>query len=118
MITPVMIIALAFEADGARLTHDDARTLVRNAPDVLIHRLAEKCLRFETSDFETGDDTPVVMISVYNTCSRGQGSGKIALSFVDRRTGTVMSVAPVPENVVDSPRLKALREKLLRARQR
>ena len=115
---PVLIIALAFEADGARLTRDEARTLVRNAPDVLMYRLPEKCLRFESSDFETGDDTPVVMISVYNMCSRGQGSGKIALSFVDRRTGTVMWGAALPENVVDSPRLKALREKLLRARPR
>ena len=118
MITPVMIIALAFEADGARLTRDDARTLVRNAPDVLMSRLPEKCLRFETSDFITADDTSIVMISVYDACSRGQGSGKIALSFVDRRTGTMMSGAAVLENVVDSPRLKALREKLLRARPR
>lgn len=107
------MLAVALQArDNLPFTTADAVLLVRNSSVVLNSRVPERCRRFELSPF----DKPQVIVSVFNVCTRQDGSGKFAMYIVDLRTGTLWFAAPVPENIDDSPRLRGVREKILKAR--
>ena len=91
-----------------QFSHADARTLVRNAPQV--NELAESCIVINENHLP--NDEGVVLFMVYSKCGKPAVSSLVGGYYVDLRTGDVRLGAPENEPE-QSERLKRVRESLL-----
>jgi hypothetical protein len=91
-----------------RFSHGDARVLVRNAPGV--SELTDRCLGIRENKWS---DEKVVLFMVYDNCRENSVTRLVGPYFVDLRTGEV-SISDPDNDPEESPRLKQVRESLLR----
>lgn len=91
-------------------TRVEAQTLVRQAPEVLVRRLSDHCLKIVDENPEAYPRA--ALLSVFDVCGEGKGNHKFAMYFVDLDTGTLRWAGP-GGTLIESPRLRATRQKLL-----
>lgn len=91
-------------------TRAEARMLVKQAPEILVRRLADHCLHIVDENPEAYPRA--ALLSVFDVCGEGKRDHKFAMYFVDLDTGLLEWAGP-GGTLVESPRLRATRQKLL-----